>query len=84
MCIPIIDRHDDPGHKDLEFAGCCFQSVEGKEELDKAIVSLIREHTLKLYQVGNEERITARSITTLRYRFPRPILCCMSYRLSLV
>lgn len=53
-CIPIIDRHDDPGHKDLEFGGCCFQSVEGKEELDKAIVSLIREHTLKLYEVGNE------------------------------
>lgn len=56
--IRSIDRDDDPRDEELEFGDYCFQSGKGKEILDRAIVSLIREHTLRLLKVGNRKGIT--------------------------
>lgn len=58
-CTFAYSQHHyaDSRNEDLEFGVGCFQSGKGKDVLDKAIVSLIREHTLRLFQVGSRRGV---------------------------
>lgn len=68
----------------LEFA--VFKVEKGKEVLDKAIVSLIREHTLKLFKVGSRRESLSVILHGNDAQMPPPnpvlrsILDCATYR----